>query len=309
VLVTGGTAGANAEIYDPVTKSFAPTGNMLTARTGLTATRLGDGRVLIAGGMIFGGIRLSSAEIYDPSTGTFTPTENMHSARYGHAATLLADGKVLIAGGLLNTSGDHGIANAELYDPSTGTFTPISDMRFPQFAPTANLLLNGKVLVASGPDVDGTFRLVQIYDPDSETFTSTRDTAALYWHSATLFANGNVLLAGGGDSMLWRSLPGAALYDALTGNLQPTVNMTASRFLHTATLLRDGTVLIAGGECCVRGELSSAEIYDPVTQSFTAIEDMTTQRSAHTATLLQDGSVLIAGGYPRTSSAELFRSE
>jgi WD40 repeat protein len=191
-------------------------------------------------------------EIYDPSTGTFTPTENMHAKRYGHAATLLPNGKVLIAGGLLNTSSDHGIASAELYDPSTGTFTLISDMRFPQFAPTASLLPNGKVLIASGPDVDGIFRLFQIYDPDSQSFTSSRDTAALYWHTATLFPNGNVLLAGGGDSLLWQSLPGAALYDAVTGNFQPLGNMTASRFLHTATLLHNGTVLIAGGDCCVR---------------------------------------------------------
>jgi hypothetical protein len=55
-------------------------------------------------------------------------------------------------------------------------------------------------------------------------------------------------LAGGGDSILWRSLPTAALYDAVTDSLRPIGNMTTSRFLHTATLLPDSTVLITGGD-------------------------------------------------------------
>jgi hypothetical protein len=49
VLLAG--EGFRAEIYDPLTKSFARTGNLTAARWGLTATLLGDGRVLIAGGL------------------------------------------------------------------------------------------------------------------------------------------------------------------------------------------------------------------------------------------------------------------
>jgi len=154
VLVAGGwRAGNTAEIYDPETKKFTPTGAMTTQRWWPTATLLKDGRVLVAGGL-----RIASAEIYDPSTGTFEPTGNMNAVRYGHAATLLPNGKVLIAGGLFDTSSDLGLASAELYDPSTGIFTLTSNMRFAQFSPTATLLPDGKVLLASGPDRYGTFR-------------------------------------------------------------------------------------------------------------------------------------------------------
>ena len=44
--------------------------------------RLGDGRVLVAGGTgAFPFASLATAEIYDPSSGTWTPTGSMHDPR------------------------------------------------------------------------------------------------------------------------------------------------------------------------------------------------------------------------------------
>jgi large repetitive protein len=158
---------ASAELYDPKTGTFSPTGSMITARGSQTATLLSDGRVLIAGGAIEADITgkfLASAELYDPKTGAFSPTGSMITARGVQTATLLSDGRVLIAGGsdlrLIaggnDSPGDSlaggGLASAELYDPTSGGFSPTGSMTTARAGQTATLLSDGRVLIAGGSD-------------------------------------------------------------------------------------------------------------------------------------------------------------
>ena len=193
--------------------NFTATGSMTTARQSYTATLLGNGKVLIVGGLDNDGNTLASAELHDPAAGTSTATGSMTAARIEHTATLLGNEMVLIAGG--GDAGGDLVASAELYDPSAGTFTA-TGMASPRDAHTATLLCSGKVLIAGGhwanDRVSSNLASAELYDPTAGTFTATRDmTAMRVGHTATLLPNGKVLIAGGDDGD--NALASAELYE------------------------------------------------------------------------------------------------
>jgi Putative Ig domain len=131
------------------------------------------------------------------------------------------------------------------------------------------------------------------------TFTPTTGsmTVARSGHTATLLANGKVLVAGGPDAS-------AELYDPASEMFTVTGAMTVTRSGHTATLLADKALPNYGKVLVSAGGSQTAELYDPTTGMFTATGSLVVLRVGPTATLLQNGRVLFAGG--GTASAEIF---
>jgi hypothetical protein len=333
VLIAGGaldegaaqTYLASAELYDPATGEFTATGSMTTARAGQTATRLKDGRVLIAGGGdcakgdTCGGSDvqvLASAELYDPATGAFTRTGSMSTGRNEATATLLSDGRIVVAYGE-NTAP----ARAELYDPVSGKFTRTGKVLDFNNDATATRLADGRVLfigsLVTGP-------AAEVYDPATGTSTTisyalSPDAAASALYNGQSFArtapqtaalpkDGHVLLFTGGY---------LETYDPATERFTPAGFLSPPGQWNnpTATLLADGRVLFDGGWTPGTGDnmspaVASAGVYEP-TKGPSVIGSMTTARLYETASLMSDGSVLIAGGTAdqenALSSAELFK--
>ncbi|MGH7752225.1 MAG: Kelch repeat-containing protein, partial [Gemmatimonadales bacterium] len=125
--------------------------------------------------------------------------------------------------------------------------------------------------------------------------TSGPLTQARVSHTATLLADGKVLLAGGtGASGV---LSSAELFDPVTLSATALSNtLTTPRTEHTATLLpQTETLLIAGQDSL--GLLFSTEMFNPGTQTFRTLSpNVQVMRAGHTATGLLDGRVLITGG-------------
>ena len=265
VLIAGGEDSnglflSSAELYNPATGTFAPTGSMNATRSNHTATLLNDGTVLIAGGQQSFNGPPTGSELYDPASETFSPTTgSLNIPRFNHRATLLNDGTVLIAGGSVPAAnGFNFTSSAELYDPATGTFTLTGSMNTARAGFSAILLNNGTVLVASG---SSTVASPELYTPWDGTFSPTQGLPGTdpFDATATLLTNGTVLFAGGAFNPTI-----AELYDPLAGTFSYTSSLNQGRFFHTATLLTNGTVLIAGG-ISNNSITNSAELYEPVT--------------------------------------------
>jgi hypothetical protein len=272
VLVAGGRACvphpgdpcaalASAELYDPATNTWTAAGNMSRPRAGHTATRLADGRVLVAGGGPPGD---ATAELFDPGTGTWSPAAGMSVGRFDHTAALLANGKVLVAGGggacASATSVVPALASAELYDPATDTWSAAPPMAGARGTHTATPLPDGRVLVAGGKSAHTSSGLCNI-----------------------------------------ASTPGAEVYDPQANAWTVAPNMSTPRADHTVTRLPDGSVLVAGGWTIVgvgRVDQNSAERFLPAANAWAPAAGMATPRSDHAAVALVDGGVLVTGGLP-----------
>jgi hypothetical protein len=111
-------------------------------------------------------------------------------------------------------------------------------------------------------------------------------------HSATLLANGQVLIVGGEFSEST-----AELYDPETATWTSAGTLPRRHAGHAAVTLADGRVLIIGGWGSAP-ELPFAEIYNPATNQWSAAAPMANARKDMTATLLPNGKVLVVGGRP-----------
>ena len=279
-----------AELYNPATGTFSNTGNLTHDRSDHTATLLGNGLVLLVGGIDYNGESINSAELYNPSTSTFVATGNLIHSRAGHSATVLADGTVLIAGGayyspyvqapsgnLVNSRTI--LTTAELYNPVSGTFSVTGNLQHTHLSNTATLLKNGEVLIAGGTnDDDQTLSLAEIYNPATKSFSYTGDLRHdRAGHTATLLDNGQVLIAAGinGD---FDPISSAELYNPTTGAFTYTGNMQYPRSFAQAVsigagALTAGQVFIIGGATFdpaadPNDVMDLPELYDPSTGTF-----------------------------------------
>lgn len=247
---------------------------------------------------------------------TFSPTGAPATGRTGFTATMFGNGLVLVAGGT-GADGATILNSAEIYSVSGGSFGITGNLNTARTGAVAVLLPTGKILVAGGSSngtSNGALNTAELFNPVTGTFSVAGSgsgnamAAARFGATATLLNNGQVLLAGGGNS--GGVLNSAELYNPATDTFTATSNLNTARTGATATLLATGKVLIAGGSSdgTANGALTSAELFDPTAGTFTAISSaLSAARWQPAAALLLSGKVLIAGGL--NSTGPLFSAD
>ncbi len=300
VLFTGGLdlltgqPSAAAAVYDPATQTTTNL-TMALPRAGHGASLMGNGRVLVTGGLqgftltdplsLFTGIT-NSTEIFDPATNTFIPGPAMLEARGFHTSTTLTNGQVLIAGGLtllpiVNIPTVS--ATAYRFNPASNSFGIPAFFSGARFLHSAAPLSNGKVLLVGGITLDlttflttlqlqdigiGTLTDCQVYTQSLFGFGTFQTVGGMQEGRAGAavapLANGGALIAGG--IQLGFDIPNAVFVfnptnsaDVYASNntITATGSMSAARTFPTTVNLPDGTVMVVGG-----GPLD-AEIYQP----------------------------------------------
>jgi N-acetylneuraminic acid mutarotase len=278
VLVIGGadpasTAVGATAVYEAATKTWSAAAPMTVPRRLYTATTLGDGHVLVAGGI--SGARqfpvpgLNVVEIYDPAQNKWTAGTPMKHARWGHSAVLVGT-KVLVAGGFTVRSGQSELAltSAELYDPVAKTWTEVGAMADPRGGHAAVVLKNGKVLVVGGslPTGNGSaadLAFCELYDPTAQTWSTTGSmTAARAGHQATVLNGGAAVLVTGGRAPGVRadgtydpfSRATAELYNTDAGTWSKVDDLPGGRTYHRTAALGADKALAVGGTGDVRND-------------------------------------------------------
>nr|WP_294814445.1 kelch repeat-containing protein [uncultured Sphingomonas sp.] len=260
--------------FDPTTNLSTITGAPVSARIGATLSLLANGTVLVAGGMGMtddGYATLDTAEIYDPRSRSFRPIHNkMTVPRCGHTATVLADGTVLLAGG---------------YSYPAVTYRPLG------------------VLATWVPALDNaeTFSVAQ----QAFTAVATSLPAGFAFHSATLLANGDVLIAGGitdfyteCDFTSVTVFPStqAAVFSVAAQAFAVIAPLGAARAMHSATLLSSGKVLVVGGVVTPDMQATvTTELFDPGSYTFAPSLPIAVPRRSQGAILVPEGLLLIGG--------------
>lgn len=342
LLASGGFDAANnavatAELYEPVTRTFAVTGAMAVPRGDHTVTALpgSTGKLLVVGGRPTDSSTqpTSSVELYDPQTGTFQAQPSLQTARHGHTATAykngIGQGKVLIAGG--TTTLGQPSKTAEVYDVSTASVYNTGSLVFSRTSAAAVWLdpaqvstaqLTGKVLVTGGLAFGNALFEAELYDIQTDQFQIAvpgasvlmKSTRARANHTATLLGDGRVFLAGGRAANTTDTGQDDGEVFGATGFTGAVVDLLGERWNHTASQLPDGSLIVVGGSDGA-GPVATSVVWDTASASATAGAALATARETHIAGEVPQGAgfssgqgVIVVGGNGPSgplSSAEL----
>jgi hypothetical protein len=185
------------------------------------------------------------------------------------------------------------LSSCEIFDGNNWSI--ISSMNSPRSAHTANLLLEGKVLVIGGRNSNGVLSSCEVYDSQNGTWRNVGNLReGRCYHTSVTLQSGEVLIIGGeGGSGVLTSVEAY-----VGGRFEVRRRLNKGRRYHNSLLLYSGLVVTVGGEGSNGDAVREIEIYDPAIKIWEENGRLVGGRVAATATLVggEKPYVVVIGG-------------
>ncbi|MEO8799104.1 MAG: kelch repeat-containing protein, partial [Polyangiaceae bacterium] len=261
---SGQTVLDTAEIYSIADGTWSLTGSLQQPRAGHTATPVGDGTVILAGGYDNTPDHFATTELF--SGGSFTSAGSINTERFYHSAITLSGNRVLLGGGTDPFTG--ALGTLEMYTAGVGwsAAAVLAPMTSARTLATATLVGPDKVVFIGGYNkAEDALGSAETYDVATNTWTTSTGRLAVprYYHAAAPLADGRVLIAGGSDDL--GPLADGELYDPATTTFEAFCGMSVTRaFGQSASLLPTGNVLVTGGYTFPPARVvGESDLFDP----------------------------------------------
>ncbi|MGH7508785.1 MAG: galactose oxidase-like domain-containing protein [Gemmatimonadales bacterium] len=249
---------------------------------------------LLRNGKVLSWGKFGQPQVWNPSTKVFSavPAPDWIFCS-GHA--FLPDGRLLVNGG--HISDDHGIADANVFDPGKLSWSSRSSMARGRWYPTTTILGSGEAVTIAGRDQNGMLvKIPEVWTGSRWRPLSSAGRALPYYPRTFLAPNGKVFYAGESRSTAYLSTSGTGSWTEVGSRRY------GARNYGSAVMYQPGRVLYAGGGRTT----STAEIID-LNQAAPAWKwtgSMAYARRHLNATILPTGQVLVTGGTSGTGFSD-----
>jgi len=300
VLATNAVGSGPPATSNAVTPSAQPSGQWGAVQSwpivAVHAVQLTDGRFLVWDGWR----QPQPTYIWNPTTNSFSSV-NAPDSIFCSGTAHLPDGRVLVIGGYGGLStGQIGIVDTAIFNPSTGTWSRVANMHNPRWYPDLTELADGRYVAISGNSTDASHwaDTPEVYDPSANTWTALTGISTAQVHEeeypfSYLVPNGKVLTIGPSEDVTYQL--------DVTGNRWTPVGGTSGVTNGSSVMYRPGKILYSGGAPSVVTTTSAASAtavldLSAPTPQWRQTTPMAYPRVYHTLTMLADGKVLAVGG-------------
>jgi hypothetical protein len=231
---------------------------------------------------------------------TFT-TINAPDSVFCDGAAQLPDGRIIVVGGYGGLStGQIGIVDTTIFDPSTNTWSRVANMHFPRWYPTLTELADGDYVAISGNSTNANTwaDTPEVYDPSANTWTELTGISTPQVHEeeypfSYLIPNGNVLTIGPSEDVTYEMNVASQTWTPVGGQ-SGVLNGSSVQYL-------PGKIMYSGGASSVLStepSTNTTAVLDTTAASprWTQTQPMAYNRIYHTLVTLANGKVLAVGG-------------